>query len=138
MEKIIENLKRIVCFVLIVVSASFFAGCKKKKPTGNNEVVTEEETTPATEIIGLAYNNFYSMLNDESTFAEGDGKTFYDEYIFASMSILREVSLLSEIREDTVIFGREVEIQANEENYSDKVAKLYISDKITIKQLERF
>lgn len=119
-----------ICFSFV------FVACSPKNPTtddsgSSGKPSNETETTENSLILSKLYSKIYNQLNLEelgTSYVSGDGKEHYNDFIFAGLSVLNEVSKINNLKNEEVYSGNKLNISDFEGNYVDKIEKLYFEN----------
>lgn len=131
-----NKLKNIIIVSLFLILSFLFVSCSSS-PTNNGNNNTNngknESEVSQTEIslkLGKIYNEIYTNLDDktEDCYARNSGKQAYEDYVYAGILALKELSEIKELSEDKVYYGNEITLNEFSGNYANKIQKLYITN----------
>jgi len=130
-----------ISLIFIFVIAFCMVGCDKNNTENNKNNENNlappniEKVLTTNEVLYKVYEKINTNLNLDveyfetskinKSFASGDGSSFYNDFIFAGLSILNELSTYAEFETDTVYSSAEF-TDINENGHSKKIEKFYI------------
>lgn len=127
-----KNLRKILCFMLIIPVVLSFVACGNKDGNNGNENngTKKEEKLTNKEIMKLAYQTFDSQsktqISGKDSFSSQteDGYVYedYDKYVYAGVKMLDEIASVTDIGENNWYSGN-VEVLDEKTGYANKVSK---------------
>lgn len=132
--------KRILVSLFAFVMVFTMVGCGKNNDNNeNNNNNNNQNTNPpevvyltTSQVLGKVYNKIKTSLtktvDDNPSFADGDGYSFYNEFVYAGITILNEVSKYEGLVEDKVLSSDEFVLTVYENNYANKIDRFYIKN----------
>lgn len=133
-----KNLRKILSVILILPVIFMFSGCKKNDGGNNNDNnsnKSEEHTLTNQEIIKLAFDTFdeksQTVVEGKNSYASKNASgeynySSYDEYVYATLCVLEEVSTLKNVIDNAIYSGVAQKLEGKTE-YANNVSKLWIS-----------
>lgn len=133
-----KNLRKILCAILILPVLFMFSACGKSgggNDKGNDNKPEQEHVLTNQEIMKLAFDTFdeksQTIVQGKNSFASKNESgeynySSYNEYVYATLCVLEEISTLNNILENTIYCGVSAELEGKTE-YANNVAKYWIS-----------
>ncbi len=133
-----KNLRKILCAVLILPVMLMFSACDKNgggNDKGDGNKSEQEHVLTNQEIMKLAFDTFdeksQTIVEGKNSYASKNASgqynySSYNEYVYATLCVLEEISTLKNVLENTVYAGLPTELEGKIE-YANNVSKFWIS-----------
>lgn len=131
-----NRLRKSLCFLFSFLILFTMVGCDKnnnddsENTENNNPPVSQAVTT--TEVLGRVFDKVNQSLTepnlDGNSFENDEGYSFYNEFVYAGLSVLKELSSYSNLEEEKVLSSNSFNLTM-EENCANKVEKFYIKNR---------